>query len=292
MGRSIGKIDKGIPMPIMPTENTGMISGPIRKRGGRRRDERGSRRGVRGGMMQVTMKDPESGRMYGGLVKDGVPKFKAPDGSTPKGFPIKREPDFMSGDPNAPRPKPMGQSPRLPDVGPFPDPTLGGPPEREIPMPRERRPRITRESEPRGPAPFAPSDTEMARDRFYERMFNISDDGIQERAIQRSERRDRKESRRDEAVMRASERGDRRRDGGKRGRKRNEDERGRRMRDGNRGERRREDRGGRRMRDDDRGGRNRRRRRDFTRKRSRMEGRRSREERGAFRDQYVSTLRR
>ena len=55
-----------------------------------------------------------------------------------------------------------------------------------------------------------------------------------------------------------------------------------------------DDRGGRRLRDDDRGGRNkrRRRRRDFTRKRSRMEGRRSREERGAFRDQYVSTLRR
>tara|TARA_B100001093_G_scaffold12608_1_gene11710 strand:- start:596 stop:1405 length:810 start_codon:yes stop_codon:yes gene_type:complete len=269
MGASIGKRDRGIPMPIMPTENTGMISGPIRKGGGRRRDNRGSRRG--GSMMQVTMKDPESGRMYGGLVKDGVPQFKAPDGSTPN---------------------PMGQSPRLPDVGPFPDPTLGGPPEREIPMPRERRQRITKESKPRGPAPFAPSDTEMARDRFYERMFNISDDGIQERAIQRSERRDRKESRRDEAIMRASERGDRRRDGGKRGRKRNEDERGRRMKDGNRGERRREDRGERRMRDDDRGGRNRRRRRDFTRKRSRMEGRRSREERGAFRDQYVSTLRR
>ena len=194
----------------------------------------------------------------------------------------------------------IGQSPKPPDVGPFPDPTLGGPPEREIPMPRERRQRITKESKPRGPAPFAPSDTEMARDRFYERMFNISDDGIQERAIQRSERRDRRESRRDEAVMRASERGDRRRrDGGKRGRKRNEDERGRRMRDGNRGERRR-------RREDDRSGRRRtdsrfisgemgtkkRRRRDFTRKRSRMEGRRSREERGAFRDQYVSTLRR
>ena len=39
MGASIGKRDRGIPMPIMPTENTGMISGPIRKGGGRRRDE-------------------------------------------------------------------------------------------------------------------------------------------------------------------------------------------------------------------------------------------------------------
>jgi len=274
MGASIGKRDRGIPMPIMPTENTGMISGPIRKKGGGKRDERGSRRGVRGGMMQVTMKDPETGQMYGGLVKDGVPQFKAPDGSTPKGFPIKREPDFMSGDPNVPGPKPMGQSPRLPDVGPFPDPTLGGPPEREIPMPRERRPRITRESEPRGPAPFAPPDS--AKERFFETMFERSRNKKEMRDIERGERRDRQEAMREEARMRDSERGG-----------------GRRMRDDDRGGRRKkEDRGGRRMRDDDRGGRNRRKRRDFTRKRSRMEGRRSREERGAFRDRYVSTLKR
>ena len=36
--------------------------------------------------MQVTMKDPKTGQMYGGLVKDGVPQFKAPDGSTPAKF--------------------------------------------------------------------------------------------------------------------------------------------------------------------------------------------------------------
>ena len=78
MGRSIGKIKTGgLPMPIMPTENTGMISGPIRKKGGGRRDERGSRKG--GGMVQVTMRDPDTGRRYGGLVKDGKPQFEKPD---------------------------------------------------------------------------------------------------------------------------------------------------------------------------------------------------------------------
>ena len=51
MGRSIGKIDKGIPMPIMPTENVGIMSGAIRKKSGGRRDKRGSRRG--GSMTQV-----------------------------------------------------------------------------------------------------------------------------------------------------------------------------------------------------------------------------------------------
>ena len=51
MGRGIGSslITSGIPSPIMPTENIGMMSGAIRKkREGRRRDERGSKRGVRG----------------------------------------------------------------------------------------------------------------------------------------------------------------------------------------------------------------------------------------------------
>ena len=241
MGRSIGKIDKGIPMPIMPTENTGMISGPIRKKGGGRRDERGSRRGVRGGMMQVTMKDPETGRMYGGLVKDGQPQFKKPDFVSDENF-----------NKSFPKPGVTGTMPpaptRPPDVGPFPDPTLGGPPEREVPIPKERPIRI-----------------EDGQKNFFETMFERADNKRQMRDIEKGERRDRQEAMRDEARMRDSERGG--------------------------GRRRDDDRGGRRMRDDDRGGRNRRRRRrDFTRKRSRMEGRRSREERGAFRDRYVSTL--
>ena len=48
MGASISKKGRGTPMPIMPTENIGMMSGAIRKkREGKRRDERGSRRGRR-----------------------------------------------------------------------------------------------------------------------------------------------------------------------------------------------------------------------------------------------------
>ena len=88
MGRSIGQRTGGFPAmeggpaPIVPTENRGIMSGPMRKpRGGRRKiDKRGSRRGF-GGMTQVTKRDPKTGQMYGGLIKDGVPQFKKPDGS-------------------------------------------------------------------------------------------------------------------------------------------------------------------------------------------------------------------
>ena len=66
MGRGIGSslTSSGIPMPIMPTENIGMMSGAIRKKRGGRRDERGSRRGR--SMIQVSMRDPKTGQMYGG----------------------------------------------------------------------------------------------------------------------------------------------------------------------------------------------------------------------------------
>ena len=120
------------------------------------------------------------------------------------------------------------------------DPTLGGPPEREVPIPKERRPRITRKSDPRGPAPFAPDDN-AAKDRFFETMFERAANQKERRAIDKGERRDRQEAMRDEARMRDSEMGGRRRG-----------------------------------------------RRDFTRRRP--EKRRSREERAAFRDRYVSTL--
>jgi len=200
MGRSIGKIDKGIPMPIMPTESTGMISGPIRKRGGRRRYEGGSRRG--GSMTQVTMKDPESGRMYGGLVKDGVPQFKKPDFVSDENF-----------NKSFPKPGVTGTMPpaptRPPDVGPFPDPTLGGPPEREVPIPKERPIRI-----------------EDGQKNFFETMFERADNKRQMRDIEKGERRDRQESMRDEARMRDSERG---------GGRKKEDRGGRRMRDDDRG---------------------------------------------------------
>jgi len=253
---------RGIPMPMFPTENVGMMSGSMRKKGrATRRDERGSRRGARGGMMQVTMRDPKTGQMYGGLVKDGVPQFKAPDGSTPQGFPItdpskipvsrplsEVRPTFDPSKPSA-----VMETERV-NVQ---DPTLGGPPEREVPIPKER------DTSPRGRAPFSPDERAMARDAFFEKMFSRADERKQSRAMDQEERRNVMDARRDEAAMRGSERGMRNEGGNRRRRSmRNE-----------------------------RGGRKRMRRRDFTRRRSKMEGRRSREERAAFRDRFVSTLR-
>ena len=326
MGTAFG--GGGIPMPMLPTEQQGIMSGPMRKPRGGRRDERGSRRGARGGMMQVTMKDPKTGRMYGGLVKDGIPKFKKPDfisdedfnKSFPKinllgdikdeklvytggsknfnertgryepGFRDKSgrpfEPDFMSG-PKRPRPLTGGYDPksgvRYTDTGvptaveqtrrvPVQDPTLGGPPEREVPIPKERRQRITRESDPRGGAPFSPDERGMARDRFFETMFDRADERKQQKAMERAERDNVGDALRSERELRASEvagPGD--------------------ERQGRRGE------GG--MRRRRRGGgmrRRRGRRRDFTRRFSRAEGGRrgrSGREMSEFRDRYVSTLR-
>ena len=260
MGASIGKRDRGIPMPIMPTENIGIMSGAIRKkRGGRRRDERGTRRGIAALPTQVTMQDPKTGRMYGGMVKDGVPLFKKPDFISDedfkKSFPTRIDASGIAVDPvtgkivapskvigkgrpgfDPSKPSAVQETTRV-NVQ---DPTLGGPPEREVPIPKERRPRITRESDPRGPAPFAPDDN-AAKDRFFETMFERAANQKERRAIDKGERRDRQEAMRDEARMRDSEMGGRRRG-----------------------------------------------RRDFTRRRP--EKRRSREERAAFRDRYVSTL--
>ena len=262
----------GIPMPMFPTENVGIMSGSMRKKGRvTRRDERGSRRGVSGGMMQVTMRDPKTGQMYGGLVKDGVPQFKAPDGSTPQGFPIdtpdqprdmrlvpketfRDAPDQPRFDPS--KPSAVMETERV-NVQ---DPTLGGPPEREVPMPKEK------DTSPRGPAPFSPDERAMARDAFFEKMFSRADERKQSRAMDQEERRNVMDARRDEAAMRGGERGRKRRnvnDAIRDNSRRNPDARRRRGR----------------------------RRRDFTRRRSQMEGRRSREERAAFRDRFVSTLR-
>ena len=248
MGRSIGKIRsqgfpamEGGPAPIVPTENKGIMSGPIRKPRGdrrrRRRDERGSRRGF-GRLMQVTKIDPKTGRRYGGLVKDGIPQFKKPDGTSPE-IPVSRRPESLgaynpvsgvrytrSGIPTA-----VEQTRRVP----VQDPTLGGPPEREVPLPKEK------DMTPRGPAPFAPNEEDAAKQRFFETMFERAANRKERSGIDRAEMMDRQEARRDEAMMRDSEMGGRRRG-----------------------------------------------RRDFTRRRP--ERRRSREERAAFRDRYVSTL--
>ena len=329
MGRSIPKSDgRAIPIPGIPfhsdsfgkpTENRGIMSGPMRKpRGGRRRDERGSRRGVRVGMTQVTMKDPKTGRMYGGLVKDGIPKFKKPDFVSDEDFkksfpnmdkrlvslprPIGERPnrfdesgiavDPVTGKIVAPsqvgrRPLTGGYDPksgvRYTDTGvptaveqtrrvPVQDPTLGGPPEREVPIPRERLRRITRESDPRGGAPFSPDERGMARDRFFERMFDRADERKQQKSMERAERdnvgdalRSERELRQSEVAGPGDERQGRRGEGGMRRRRRGGGMRRRRGR-----------------------------RRDFTRRFSRAEGGRrgrSGREMAEFRDRYVSTLR-
>ena len=206
--RGQGRVS-GIPMPFTPTENIGIMSGAIRKKGKGRRDERGSRRDVRSlGLTQVTMKDPKTGQMYGGLVKDGVPQFKAPDGSTPQGFPItdpskipvsrplsEVRPTFDPSKPSA-----VQETTRV-NVQ---DPTLGGPPEREVPLPKEK------DMTPRGPAPFAPDEERAAKERFFETMF--------ERAANRRERRE-IESAEDRDIRRVSGIEDRERGGRRRGRR-------------------------------------------------------------------------
>ena len=249
MGRSKPKTTVS---PIMPTENVGMVSGPIRGSGKRS----GGGRSV---ASQVTMMDPKTGQMYGGLVIDGVAKFKAPDGSTPQfKFPSKG-----------------------PDVSiPIPPPSSGESPEREVPIPMER------DTSPRGRAPFSPNERGMARDRFFERMFERSEERRQQRSMEREERDNVRDSLRSERGLRASEEaspGDERQ--GRRGEGGMRRRRGRRIADpvGQENRRGNRNRRGRRMR-----------RRDFTRRRSQMEGGRrgrSGREMAEFRDRYISTLR-
>ena len=140
------------------------------------------------------------------------------------------------------------------------DPTLGGSPEREVPIPKER------DTSPRGRAPFSPDERAMARDAFFEKMFSRADERKQQKAMRKEERMNAVQSMKDEDRNTAV--------------------------DSRRGE---VNVGGEINLDAERGGRRRRgrrmRRRDFTRRRSRMEGRRSRDERAAFRDRFVSTLR-
>ena len=189
-----------------------------------------------------------------------------------------------------PRPKPR---PRPPEDD------LGLPPEREVPMPRERIRPITRESDPRGGAPFAPDERGMARDRFFERMFDRAEEAKQKKSMQKEERREVRQARNEERRARRSQ--PREINVGREGREIRrsmlEERASRRMQPGeidvggeidiN------AERGGRRRRRDGMRRNRRGRRRDFTARRSRMEGGRrgrSMEERAAFRDRYVSTL--
>jgi len=284
-----GSGGSGIPMPISPTESLGIMSGPIRKprRQERRMRPRGSRPDVQIG--RVTQPDGSTQITYG-----SSPRRKERGGSIGRRMPPRklsdpdfkfREPDFMSG--RRRRPLTGGYDPksgvRYTDTGvptaveqtkrvPVQDPTLGGPPEREVPIPKERRQKITRESDPRGGAPFSPDERAMARDRFFETMFDRADERKQQKSMERAERDNVGDALRSERELRSSEfagPGD--------------------ERQGRRGE------GG--MRRRRRGGgmrRKRGRRRDFTRRRSQMEGGRrgrSGREMAEFRDRYVSTLR-
>ena len=270
MGRSTGTITRslrgsgvrgvgrggGIIIPVpnapqaAPKENVGIMSGSMRKPTGGQPDLRGSRRDIQSsGSVQVTMKDPDTGQMYGGLVKEGVPQFKAPDGSTPQ-LQVNNQ-------------KPTSIGARSSSFYS----TLDGSPEREVPIPEERMQRISRRPDPRGRAPFSPDERGMARNRFFEKMFERSDERRQQRSMEREERDNVRDSLRSERGLRGSE------DAGP------GDERA------GEGRRRRRSGGMRRRRG---------RRRDFTRRRSRMEGGRrgrSGREMAAFRDQYVSTLR-
>ena len=316
MGRSIPKSDgRAIPIPGIPfhgdsfgkpTENKGIMSGPIRKprRQGRRMRPRGSRPDVQLG--RVTQPDGSTLITYG-----SGPRRKERGGSIGRRMPPRklsdpdfkfREPDFMSG--RRRRPLTGGYDPksgvRYTDTGvptavqgtervPVQDPTLGGPPEREVPIPRERLRRITRESDPRGGAPFSPDERGMARDRFFERMFERADERKQQKAMERAERDNVGDALRSERELRESEMarpGDERfvstEEKERRQMRRQKQEFDEFKRTGRRNRRR----GG--------GMRRRRgRRRDFTRRFSRAEGGRrgrSGREMAEFRDRYVSTL--
>ena len=266
-------------MPMVPTENKGIMSGPMRKpRGGRRKiDRRGSfpkpGAGGRG------FRQPPPGYKYDEIDRL-VPIDTPPLGKKvvsrrifPKDRPLTGGYDPKSGvrytDTGVPTA--VEQTRRVP----VQDPTLGGPPEREVPIPKERRQKITRESDPRGGAPFSPDERAMARDRFFETMFDRADERKQQKAMERAERDNVGDALRSERELRSSEfagPGDERQ--------------GRR---GEGGMRRRRRRGG-----GVRSARRRVRRRDFTRRRSQMEGGRrgrSGKEMAEFRDRYVSTLR-
>ena len=205
-GKDMSGRGSGIPMPIVPTENKGIMSGPIRKprRQRRKMRPRGSRPDIQLG--RVTQPDGSTLITYG-----SSPRRKERRGSIGRrrgggDIGIGGGPGIP---PRFPRRLTGGYDPRsgvrYTDTGvptavqqtrrvPVQDPTLGGPPEREVPIPRERRPRITRESDPRGEAPFAPDERGSARDRFFERMFDRADEAKQQRSMEREEMRESRRS--------------------------------------------------------------------------------------------------
>ena len=257
-----------------------------------------------GDVVHITVKDAHT-YICEGLLSHN--KRFAPRGSRPpRGPRVPRPPR----EPRVPRDREVSIMPiRPPKRGssavqettrvPVKDPTLGGPPEREVPIRRERLPEITRESDPTGPAPFAPDERGMVRDRFFERVFEKADEAKQKKSMQKEERQQARQARNEEIRARRMQPGEINVGNERQEIRRSmrEERAARRMQPGEidvggeidinaeRGGRRR--RGGMRR---NRRGRN----RDFTRKRSRMQGGRrgrSMEERAAFRDRYVSSLR-
>ena len=211
--------NRGMPMPVVPTENKGIMSGPIRKlrRQGRRMRPRGSRPDIQLG--RVTQPDGSTLITYG-----SSPRSKERGGSIGRRpfvmLPPKETSKGPYPDDPVVRPLTGGYNPesgvRYTDTGiptavqqtrrvAVQDPTLGGAPEREVPIARERRQRITRESDPRGPAPFSPDERGMARDRFFERMFDRADEAKQQRSMEREERDNVRDALRSEKGIRESE---------------------------------------------------------------------------------------
>ena len=239
-----------------------------------------------GDVVHITVKDAHTYICEGLLSHNKSPRRDPIGPRDPRRPGRRRRPSRPVGRRMLPRPRP-------------PKDNLGPPPEREVPIPKERLPRITRESDPRGPAPFSPDERGDARDRFFEKMFDKADERKQQSSMKREERRAVRQARNEERRARRDQPreinvGNERREIG---RSMLEERVARRMQPGEidvggeidinaeRGGRRR--RGG--MRRNRRG-----RRRDFTSRRSRMMGGRrgrSMEERAAFRDRYVSSLR-
>ena len=296
MGRGIKLPNDGLPMPVVPTENKGIMSGPIRKprRQGRRMRPRGSRPDVQLG--RVRQPDGSTLITYGSkpprrsIGRRMLPKetFKGPYPDDPVVRPLTGGYNPESGVryTDTGIPTAVQQTRRVA----VQDPTLGGAPEREVPIARERRQRITRESDPRGAAPFSPDERGMARDRFFERMFDRADEAKQQRSMEREDMRETRRAVRDERMARRSEPGeidiDAERFVSTEEKERRQMRRQKQEFDDFKRTGRRKRGGGMRRR---RG-----RRRDFTRRFSRAEGGRrgrSGREMAEFRDQYVSTLR-
>ena len=265
---------KSEPSPVdfigKPTENKGIMSGPIRKEESIKKNIRGSSPDIQLG--KVIQPDGSTLITYGSSPRRKERGAAIGRRMTPRVRPLTGGYDPRSGVRYTDRGVPTAvQQTRRVAVQ---DPTLGGAPEREVPIRRERRQRITRESDPRGGAPFSPDERGMARDRFFERMFDRADEAKQQRSMEREERDNVRDALRSEKGIRESEMAG------------PGDERQGRRQGGGGGMRRRRRRGGM-MR------RRRGRRRDFTRRRSQMEGGkrgRSSREMAEFRDRYVSTL--